>query len=467
MSSKIPAASGSLLESLAESTTHHVLDQLPGFVVREAKLCLLDTLGCILAGTRTPESALILSSASHVRGEYAVLGVANKRLDRRHATLINGYHGDILELNDLIGGHASIGNVTAALSLIQEDAVPGGVLIEALVSGLEVTWRIYSAVYPQLKPFGESGLVPVGIPSAFGAAAVASRLWRLPPPTLAHALAIAGATAGWCPAEVIFGHGGTMKPLLFGAQPAVTGIEASHYAKLGMTGPLQLLESPVGYFRTTAREGQAVELPSESRWGLEQPRRKLHACCGYIHSAVDALGILRREWVDAPSPARISISLPPYVAEVISKSRLPLSANDARFHLQYCLALVMAGYDVIEPHHILDFQRYLAEPAVAQALEIFRVLADGSLEHYQSCKVTALNRQGAIEHELAFDTPRGSPSRPLSEQDLIQKFLRLSQAVLTPSQADEVADLVLRLETLEDSRGILAPILAMKTPALV
>jgi len=139
MSSQTPATSGSLLECLAETTTRHRLEQLPEFAVREAKLCLLDTLGCMLAGTRTPESALILSSASDAHGPYAVLGVAGKRLDRRHATLINGYHGDILELNDLIGGHASIGNVSAALSLIQETAVPGRALIEALVSGLEVT----------------------------------------------------------------------------------------------------------------------------------------------------------------------------------------------------------------------------------------------------------------------------------------------------------------------------------------
>ena len=321
-------------------------------------------------------------------------------------------------------------------------------------------------MYPQLKPFRESALVPVGIPSAVGAAAVTSRLWSLSPAATAHAFAIAGATAGWCPAEVIFGNGGTMKPLLFGAQPAVTGIEAGHYAKLGMTGPLQLLESPVGYFRTATRAGQDAKLPDESHWGLAQPRRKLHACCGYIHSAVDALGMLRKAWTDGAPPRRIVISLPPYVAEVISKSRLPLSANDARFHIQYCLALVMAGYDVIEPHHILEFEHHQTQPEVALNLETFEIVADNTLEHYQSCKVAALKSDGAIAHELAFDTPRGSPSRPLSEEDLIQKFLRLSQDVLPLPRANEVVERVLRLETLADSRDVLAPILALNTPSL-
>src|SRR5690606_5973626 len=158
----------------------------------------------------------------------SILGTAHRRA-LREAIRLNGYLGDVLELNDLIGGHASIGNVCAALALGESLGSSGSRVLVAVVRVIDVTTRFYDADSPTLRRYAEMALVPVGIPSAIGAAAAAAHILGLSREQTLHAMAIGGSLAGWCPAEVIFGNGGTVKPMLFGAQPAEAGVAAAQY----------------------------------------------------------------------------------------------------------------------------------------------------------------------------------------------------------------------------------------------
>jgi 2-methylcitrate dehydratase PrpD len=424
------------LAALAELASRLSVASVPGHVKAQARLCILDTVGCMLAGTRTEEAALVLRCEASSGGEpqASVLGTAQRR-PLLAAIRVNGYSGDVLELNDLIGGHASIGNVCASLALAETVDSSGIALLEAVVRGIEVTSRIYNAVYPSLRRFTEMGLVPVGIPSAIGAAAAASRLLELDVERSAHAMAIAGALAGWCPAEVIFGEGGTLKPMLFGGQPGATGVTAALHARDGMTGPLRLLESKLGYFATASTAAELDLGPWSEHWALAAPRRKLHACCGYLHSALDAMGKARPS-IAAAGQGAIEVHVPGYVSDVVNKTRLPVSANDARFHLQYCLALAVGGADVIEPGHSIDFRSWLELDAVTRAMGRIGVVADAGLEHYQQCRVRVRNESGDLVGDFSLTAPRGSPGAPLTERDVVDKFLRLARPVIDTAQAE-------------------------------
>ncbi len=219
-------APNSTLWQIAQQARSMSGAHLPESVRQQARLCILDTIGCILAGSRTEEAQLVLACEPESGDQIAtVFGTAHRR-GLRAAMRINGYLGDVLELNDLIGGHASIGNVSAALALGESQGSSGALLLEAVVRGIEVTTRVYESVYPSLRRYTDAGLVPVGIPASFGSAAAAAHLLTLDGEQTLHAMAIAGSLAGWCPAEVIFGHGGSVKPMLFGAQPADAGVTA-------------------------------------------------------------------------------------------------------------------------------------------------------------------------------------------------------------------------------------------------
>ncbi|WP_310568306.1 MmgE/PrpD family protein, partial [Hydrogenophaga sp.] len=144
------------------------VQDIPESVRRQARLCILDTVGCALAGTRTEEARLALACEPASADEAATVFGTPHRRSLQGAVRINGYLGDVLELNDLIGGHASIGNVTAALALGEVLGAPSTRVLEAVVRGIEVTTRVYEAVYPTLRRYTEMALVPVGIPSCIG-----------------------------------------------------------------------------------------------------------------------------------------------------------------------------------------------------------------------------------------------------------------------------------------------------------
>lgn len=446
------------LATLARQAATMVAASIPPAAKRQACLCILDTIGCMLAGARTEEAALMLAcerALAGAEGGAAQATVAGRavRLPLLAALRTNGYLGDVLELNDLIGGHASIGNVSAALALAETEGASGQRLLEAVVRGIEVTTLVYNAVYPSLKRYTDSALVPVGIPSSIGAAAAAAHLLGLDEAQTLHAMAIAGGLAGWCPAEVIFGQGGSMKPLLFGAQPGATGVTAALYARQGMTGPPALLDGPLGYFSTSALDAR---FQGHATWALAQPRRKLHACCGYLHSAVDAAGRLRsRLGAEALAQGHTEVRVAPYVADVVNKPRQPQSPNDARFHLQYCLALVACGADVILPGHSIDLATHLARPEVQAAMQRIRVLPDPAITHYHHCEVVHEDASG-VRTAQAVTAPRGSPQEPLDDDAVVAKFMVLASPLLGDAAARAFAAQTLELDAVHDVRGWIA-----------
>jgi 2-methylcitrate dehydratase PrpD len=428
---------------------------IPESVRQQARLCILDTIGCMLAGSRTEEAQLVLACEPGSGDQTATVFGTSHRRGLHAAMRINGYLGDVLELNDLVGGHASIGNVSAALALGESQGSSGAHLLEAFVRGIEVTTRVYESVYPSLRRYTEAGLVPVGIPASFGSAAAAAHLLALDEEQTLHAMAIAGSLAGWCPAEVIFGHGGSVKPMLFGAQPADVGVTAAQYAKAGMTGPTNLLDSKVGYFTTASTEGHFDAEAWNMRWALEQPRRKLHACCGYLHSAVDALGRLRQRIGMNLQNARFEVRVPTYVADVVSKDRLPNSPNDARFHLQYCLALIACGTDVILPEHSIALTEQLQRREVIAMMKQITVVPDPALAHYHQCNIAVTDADGQTTVQPGM-APRGSPQQPLGDDEVMAKFHALAEPVLGRARAEQFVQETLSLESVGNVRTWIA-----------
>jgi 2-methylcitrate dehydratase PrpD len=434
-----------IIHRLADLAAALSLAELPDLVRRQAALTLLDTVGCMIAGSATQEARSMLEAESEVSGNVTVMGSA-RRLPIRAAARVNAYMGDIFEINDLTGGHAGIGNVAAALAAAEASGSSGEELLVALVAGIEVTTRIYSVLYPSLKPYSECGMVPVGVPSAIGAAACAARLFGLDRSQTREALAIAAALAGWCPAEVIFGKGSTVKPMLFGSSPASAGLQAARYAAGGLTGPANILESPIGYFSTVAN-GFDVDAFAADDWALSRPRRKLHACCGYIHSAIDAIARLYLENPAGVATARsITVAMPAYVIPAVAKADPPRTSNEARFDTRFCIAVAASGAPAILPEHSEQFAKYLAVPAVADAYDRTHIVADPSLGHYHQA-VVRIEHFDDSARETRCDAPRGSPDNPLSDEEVIAKFDGLAAPVFGKARSATVRNFLLGVAT--------------------
>lgn len=445
-----------LLARLADFATGIRLEAVPAEVRRQGCLNILDTVGCIASGARLPEAKLLLEAelARGGPGESTVMGFA-KRVSMEAATRINGYMGDIFELNDLIGGHASIATVVPALALAEATGATGADLLKAVITGVEVVCRVHGGFYAHQKPFTEAAMVQVTIASAVGAAATAASLLKLDVEQSRNAMAIAGALTSWGPAELVFGEGNSLKPILFGGWPGSMGLVGANYARHGLTASSRLLESPIGYYATVARAHDRDIILDFENWRLAQPRRKLHACCGYTHSAIDAV-VRLREAGRLQKATKVRVHIAPYIIPAISKGgRPPSTPNEARFNIEYCLAQAAAGTDVIEPAHSISCAEYLARPEILAGLERFEVVPDPQYGHYRFCRLELLDESGAVMHVETNDAPRGTEWNPMTDADVQAKFRRLAGDWMSTEAMQAYLDRVDDLERSADTAWLL------------
>lgn len=446
-----------LLSALGRFVASIDLEAVPEAARHQATLCILDTIGCMVLGADTPDAEVMLA-AEHARGnkEEATVYGTPIRLPVEAAARTNGYLGDIFELNDLIGGHASIGTVSAALALAEAQSGTGDQLLKAVIAGIETTSRTHAAFRGEVRPYSEIGNAFVGFINTLGAAAAASSLMRLDARQTAEALAIAGALAGWCPAEAIFRDGGSVKPMLFGGWPASVGIQGARYAQYGMSGPLRLLEGDFGFFASVARRFNPDIVCSPGKWYVAEPRRKVHACCGYIHAAIDLVAALRREMgKEIFADAQINIAMTPSIISAVSKDRAPSTPNEARFHAQYCVAQAAAGADVILPEHTSRCAERMSDPEIQSLMRRVRIAGEPKFKHYYECAIELTSREGQVVRRSGT-APKGSPGNPLTDDEVIAKFLRLTSRKFEPSAASAYAVRVQSIEKEPDCRWLAA-----------
>jgi 2-methylcitrate dehydratase PrpD len=435
-----------LLSSLGDFAYAFRLEDAPEVVRRQARLTLLDAVGCMLAGANTPESQNFLRAEKRLSAgaQASVVGLADK-LGLQAATRANAYFGDVFELNDLTGGHAGIAVVPATLAYAEAHGKSGRELIEAIIVGVEAVSRVYDAYYPTMKSYEDTGITPPGIPSTLGTTAALARMAGLDAQGCTRALQIAGALAGWCPAEVIFGQGGTIKPMMFGSWPGSVALQAVAYAEVGFDGPPHLLESKIGLYATLAHSFRTEAITAPSLWHLAQPRRKRHACCGYIHAALDAVIALRQQGQDVAFAATLEVSFPAYIIPGVSKSGPPRTANEARFHAEYCIALAVHGADLILPAHSIDIAAHM--PQVEGLLPRIRVVENAALTHYHQCVVRGLDANGKEIFQQALKAPKGAPLDPMSDAEVEEKFRLLCADRLAPGALNGYLAAVAALES--------------------
>jgi len=180
------------------NTTQNVLEfvtdlewrNLPTEVQHQAKRCLLDASGALIAGMETPVGALMTAFAElHCRGDEATIVVSGKRTSSVGAALANGFAGNALDIDDgfrLVKGHpgACILPVLLAASEIAQGC-SGQAFLAALVAGYEVAIRaglIRHATYQTYHASGSWGAV--------GGAAAAGKLLGLTHESIRHAMGI-------------------------------------------------------------------------------------------------------------------------------------------------------------------------------------------------------------------------------------------------------------------------------------
>src|SRR4051794_37542553 len=132
------------LDALWEQYGRLSPDEIPAEASLAARQCILDWLGCTLAGSTEPLAQILSAEFAAEDGPASVIG-ARQRASTRTAALVNGSAGHALDFDDtnLVGGfHATAVVLPAALALAEELGSSGADVLCAYVAGVEVCSRL-------------------------------------------------------------------------------------------------------------------------------------------------------------------------------------------------------------------------------------------------------------------------------------------------------------------------------------
>jgi len=431
------------------------IGDVPDRILHEMKLSVIDNMACMVAAADLPEVARMVAAERDTEPKEATVVAFGERVSREAAARVNGYMLDVLEVYDLLGGHASEAVIPTALAMAEATGATGAQFLEAAIAGIELAGHIMHSYYADVRSYEDVAIGPCGIPNAIACAATAGRLLGLAEAELGEALAIAGSIGAWNGAETFYGAGGTVKPMMLAGWPPTPGMIGARYAAAGITGPERLLESKFGFLRSVATGFDYEVLTDASAWIIDWASRKRHANCGMMHAALDTIGDLRRECGDERlRDARIVHHMSVDVAPLLDKQPRPMTENEARFDVRYNSAIVLSGVDIVLPQHCIEFERHLADPAIRELHSHVDVVADDRYQDVMISEVEVRFANGETVHRV---TPpnKGAIGNPLSTEEVVAKFRALVDGRLGADEADRFLDTALHLEDLPDVMPLL------------
>jgi len=428
----------SIASSLAERIAGVSYDALPAEAVHWAKVAILDTVGCTLAGSTEPCARIVdrVATGGASGGACLIFGT-DRRTAPLDAALINGTASHALDYDDVsntMGGHPSAPILAALFALAETRAVDGRAFIAAFVAGFETETRIARGV--NFHHY-EKGWHPTATLGVFGATAACCHLLRLSVERTAVALGQAASFASGIKANF-----GTMTKPLHVGHAARNGLFAALLAADGFTANPGAFEHKQGFLLVFNGAGNfdadMILRDWGAPWDIVQPGVgiKQYPCCGSTHSAVDAMLMLVREHDLTPAQVeRVdSWTHPRRLAHTDRPD--PNSALDAKFSVQYCLARALTDRAVKLEHFIGDSFR---DPAIRDLLPRIHAaphpeMRMDSREHFGAEVRVTLTDGRVLVQKVRQAVGRGSGD-PLPAELLEAKFLDCASLALPAAAA--------------------------------
>lgn len=440
-----------LTRALAEQARTLRLSGIPETTLIWARQCVLDYIGCTLAGASDELVEILLAEMREQGGAEAatVLGHAGK-LPVASAAIVNGAAAHALDFDDVnlaMPGHPSVAILPALLALAEQRGSSGADVLTAFVAGYELQCRVGRVIAPgHYDVLGFHATATVG---SFGAAAACAHLLGLDADRFATALGIAGTQAAGL--KSMFG---TMCKPLHAGKAAYHGLMAAKLAARGFTSRTDVIECGQGFARTHSPDfnpAGAFDTPPGG-WWMVNNLFKYHASCYMTHAAIEAARALHDRHGFSPDQVdKINVSLEES-CDRICNIPAPRTGLEAKFSLRLTTAMGLAGVDTsrlstyserttTDPVLIglrdkvsLDFRRGISNTFTA--IEIS--LRDGSrfsAEHDAGVPATDAARQG---------------------RRLEAKFAALADPVLGTERTAGLIDHIARFDQLSDVRGVMA-----------
>jgi 2-methylcitrate dehydratase PrpD len=404
-------------------------EDLPSDVVQRAKDTIADTVATIVYGYDLPWSQIIVAYARRTSpgGRSRILGPGGPLVHAPAAAFANGALTHAFELDNLTrpgsGVHPGAILLSSGLAVAQERGLGGRALIEAFVAGAEVMIRIGRAT----RHTNEArGFHAPGTTGPFGGAVAVGRLLGFDAACMTNALGIAGSLSCGLLEFARSGTGAMVKRLHLG-RAAESGVLAASLAADGFTGPHSVIEGEFGFLRVFCPDFDIDELVrglGES-YVTHTILMKRFACHITAHTPVQAiLDLCAEHGFSGADVAAIAIAGNEKMAKVNNIAQ-PKDVMMSQYSVPFCVALAHFR----DPRDPRSFdESALRDPAIRALTEQVTVtIAEGTHNHATlAANVTVTLKDGRVLTRRVEDF-KGTPQRPLSHDELREKFLMLTR----------------------------------------
>lgn len=410
-------------------------DDLSSEVVDMVEDCMIDAIGCAIAGLETPGALAVsgMAESCYPTGNSTVW-FKGAPLNSIGAAYANAAATSALDIDDghrLAMGHPGAAVIPTALALAESNEADGKDVIAAIVAGYEIAVRLGHAEIR--KPYH------TGNWSGFGAAVAAARLMRLDRKQIMHTLAI---TAYHSPRLTDLTQSRYMGSDVKESIPwsVVTGMSAAELAMRGFTGCRDALDLQ-GRFDpevTGAGLGDGFKIMGTYF--------KKYSVCRWAHTSISGLAEIMREQGLAAADLK-SVRVDTFgQAAALNNSADPDNIISAQYSLPYTMALAAVhGEEAVSP--LTDAMIGMPDAVqLAQRITINHAPEmDAHLPNRTPARITVETVGGRFEKTLI--TAWGDAGGDTGRADYRAKFSMLAGRALSRAHVDQIIAAVGEIRT--------------------
>lgn len=446
----------SLAHKIAQFACNLPYSELSSEAVQEAKRRVIDSFGCAMGAWLAEPPKIARSLATLVSSDAGATVIGTRhRSSPELAAFANGTMFRYLDYNDTYlskePAHPS-DNIAALLAVAEAFDIGGEDLILGIVAAYEVQCRLCDAYSIRKRGWDH---VTYG---AFSTVAGCGAMLGFDEERMVHALGLAGVPNN-AMRQTRVGELSMWKGCAF-ANASRNGVFAAMLAYLGMTGPSQVFEGEMGFFNEVCG-GDSFDIEKFGGNGepymINRTYIKKYPAEYHSQSAIDAAEQILAERGARFSPdevAEIEIATFNASYEIIGgepEKWRPQSRETADHSLPYITCACLVDGQVTLATY--DEKRYRDE-ALLSLVAKSKVVADPELDRlYPESgipnRVTVRLNDGTV-YEKRVDAPSGHALNPMSDDEVVAKFLSMAEPMLRPSQIEEALEMMWHLDEVDD-----------------
>lgn len=422
---------------------------LPQAVRADVRQATVNIIAATIGGTRDPCMDRLLAALNPFMGErVAVLPGRSERVDVPNAAFLNAVSANVLDFDDthsptLIHPGAII--LPPLLALAETEQNSGVEVLHAFALGIEVACRLGKALHPQHYERGWHITTTCGV---IGAALACAKLLGLDAARIGHAMGIAANTAGGLVENL-----SSMAKSVGVGNAARNGLLAAVMARAGIDAAATTLEGPFGFVRVMADHPnpEAALQGLGTQWEVFNKSAKPYPSCALAFPVIDAvLEIRSRPAFSVAATTRVVVRGSPLMLVRAGRATVA-TGREAKLSIRHCVAIALLNGSA----RVQDFlDSTVNDPTTVALAALVDCESDSTLS--ADAAIVAIHTRDGHVFEACVANGRGSPQRPLTDEELDAKARGLLAYGAPTLPADAIMAMLANLESLTDVGALMA-----------